>query len=91
MFYLKIELLKTHRNEFIVSHDQNSVKKIRASCVTIRSIRNKLYTINVFKKGLSKMDWKRFWLSSSRCVGYEHPMINKLRKAGDRHTEPIGS
>ena len=55
------------------------VKQICAPCATIRSINNKLYTINFVIKALSKMDRKRFWLNHNGSVGYENPMINQLR------------
>ena len=60
------------------------VNEIRAPCSTIRSIKNKLYTVNVVKKALSKMDSKRFWLNSIQSVGYGHPKINQLRNQ-DNH------
>ena len=56
------------------------VKEVRAPCSTIRSIKNKLYTLNVDKKALSKMDCKRFWLNPNESVGYGHPKINQVRK-----------
>ena len=42
------------------------VEEIRAACSTIRSIKNILYTLNVVKKAISKMDHKRFWLNSNQ-------------------------
>ena len=56
------------------------VKEIRAPCAAIRSIKNKLYTLNVAKKALSKMDRKRTGLNANESVCYGHPNINKSRK-----------
>ena len=56
------------------------VKEIRAPCATIRSIKNKLYTLTVVKKALSKMDRKRIWLNANKSVGYGHPKTNQFPK-----------
>ena len=55
------------------------VKEIRAPCSTIRSIKNKLCTVIVVRKALSKMDRKRFWLNPNESAAYGHPKINQLR------------
>ena len=60
------------------------VKEIRAPFSTIRSIKNKLYTVNFVKKALSKMVSKRFRLYSIHSVGYGHPKIIQLRNQ-DNH------
>ena len=65
------------------------VKEIRAPCATIRSIKNKLYTLTVVKKALSKMDRKRIWLNANESVGYGHPNVNQFPKdSDDSYLEP---
>ena len=56
------------------------VKEICAPCSIVRSIRNKLYTLNAVNKALSKSGRKRFWLNPNESVGYGHPKINQVRK-----------
>ena len=60
------------------AHDGTTVKN-QATCPTIRSFHNKLYTLKIKKNALVKIDRKRFWINREKSLAYDHPDAETTR------------
>ena len=74
----KSEKIKLRHELYNKVHSGDSIP-VKATCSNIRSNENNLYTMQMQKNALVKLDRKRYWDDHNKSYGYGHPAIIKKK------------
>ena len=68
------------RHEIYNKVHSGESNQVKATCSNIRSIENNLYTMQMEKNALVKLDRKRYWDNREKSYGYGHPAAKIIDK-----------